>query len=234
MAVAAHGIFVTGTDTGVGKTRVATALLRALGAAGFLAAGMKPVAAGFEPGTSINADVVALCAAGNASVAAFDVNPYAFADAVAPHLAAQTAGVAIGMTTIVDAYRRLGEAADVVVVEGAGGAMVPLDARHDMLDVAAALGIPLLVVVGMRLGCLNHALLTALAVRRRGLVMRGWIANVLPPGMPLADRNVDALTERLGVAPVLVIEPGAVPSFDAQTLALLGFAAGPQTNRANI
>lgn len=219
-----RGLFVTGSDTGIGKTRVATALLRALAQAGIRAVGMKPVAAGFEPDLAMNADVVALANAGNVDAPLADRNPYAFADAVAPHLAAEIAGVAIDLPRIESAAHRLLTRADALIVEGAGGALVPLDARHDMLDVAAALDLPVLLVVGMRLGCLNHALLSALAIRRRGLVLRGWVANVLPPGMPLAGRNVDALAQRLGLPPVAIADVGDLPQFDARALAALGLA----------
>ncbi len=234
MRATAHGLFVTGTDTGVGKTRIATALLRALATAGFRAVGMKPVAAGVEPSTGTNADVLELRSAGNVEAPFADCNPYAFTEPVAPHLAAETAGVTIALSRIVDAYGRLCAQADARVVEGAGGALVPLDAQLDMLDIAVALRLEILLVVGVRLGCLNHALLTALAVRRRGLVLRAWIANVLPPRMPLADRNIDALTERLGLAPLVVVEPGDVPSFDGDALAMLGFADEAFAIRANI
>lgn len=221
---ALRGLFVTGTDTGVGKTRVATALLRALGRAGYRAVGMKPVAAGYEPGTTTNGDVLALAAAGNVDAPARDRNPYAFESGVAPHLAADDSGVVIELAQITAAFRRLCAQADVVVVEGAGGALVPIDARHDMLDVAAALDLPVLLVVGMRLGCLNHALLTALALQRRALTLRGWVAHCLPPPMALAERNIGALADRLGAAPVTVVAADADPQFDVDALAALGFA----------
>jgi dethiobiotin synthetase len=219
------GIFVTGTDTGVGKTRIAAALLRALAGAGVRAVGMKPVAAGTDPPAGINGDVSALRAAGSVDAPLADCNPYAFADPIAPHLAAAAAGVHIAMPTIVAAAGRLRARADVLVVEGAGGALVPFDGTLDMLDIATALQLPVLLVVGMRLGCLNHALLTALAVQRRGLVLGGWIANELPPGMPLAQQNADALADRLGCAPLLVVGAGERPDFDAAKLAMLGFVA---------
>ena len=192
-----RGLFVTGTDTGVGKTVVAAALLRALGNAGVRCVGMKPVAAGFDE-SGVNADVLALAAAANVDAPLADRNPYAFADAVAPHLAAQASGTTIDMAVIAAAAGRLATRADALIVEGAGGVLVPLDASHDMLDVAAMLGLPVLLVVGLRLGCLNHALLSALAIRRRGLELRGWVANRLPAPMRLADRNVETLAERLG------------------------------------
>ena len=193
----ARGIFVTGTDTGVGKTVVASALLRALVAEGVRVIGMKPVAAGIDDGASVNADVAALAAAGNLDAPLRDRNPYAFVAAVAPHLAAATEGRRIALGTIVDAYRRLASAADAIVVEGAGGALVPLDDRLDMLDIARALRLPVLLVVGVRLGCLHHARATALAVRARGLRLAGWAASRIDPGMALADQNVAWLAREL-------------------------------------
>jgi len=224
MTFAAHGVFVTGTDTAIGKTWIAGALLRSLVAAGFRAAGMKPVAAGFEPGTNVNGDVAELRTAGNVDVPFELSNPYAFAEAVAPHLGAAAAGVTIAIDRIVDAYVRLGADADAIVVEGAGGALVPIDRARDMLDIAAALELPVLLVVGMRLGCLSHALLTALAVQRRGLVLAGWVANALSSRMPLLEQNVDTLSRRLGCAPLCVVAPGERPRFAAEQLAMLGFA----------
>lgn len=196
------GVFITGTDTGVGKTLVAAGLLRGLVARGSRAVGMKPVAAGVVQGAARNDDVTALFAAGNVEAPLADVNPYAFAPAIAPHLAAARAGVAIDLDRIASAYERLCALADVVIVEGAGGAMVPLGARIDMLDVAARLDLPVVLVVGIRLGCLNHALLSAQAIAARGLAFAGWIANRIDPTMTAGDANVSALQDRLP-APLL-------------------------------
>ena len=194
---AARGIFVTGTDTGVGKTVVAAALLRGLAADGLRAVGMKPVASGIEPGQAGNADVAALVAAGNVDAPSADVNPYAFAAPIAPHLAAARAGAAIDLERIAAAYGRLAARADVIVVEGAGGALAPLSRRADMLDIAARLRLPVLLVVGVRLGCLNHALLTALAISGRGLAFAGWVANRIDPAMEEGDANVATLRDAL-------------------------------------
>jgi len=230
-SVGAHesrGLFVTGTDTGVGKTRVATALLRCLVADGVRAVGMKPVAAGIGPGEAMNADVAVLMAAGNVAAQHDDVNPFAFAPAIAPHVAAAQAGRSIDLDAIAAAYARLASRADVVVVEGAGGALVPLSAHADMLDVALRLGLPVLLVVGMRLGCLNHALLTALAVSARGLTLAGWIANRIDPGMAEIDANIAALEARLPaplVADIRWNANGATPvALDRVSLAMLGLA----------
>ena len=154
----------------------------------------------------------ALARAGNVEAPLRDRNPYAFADAVAPHLAAGMAGVSLRLAPIVAAYGRLAERADAVVVEGAGGALVPLNARDDMLDIPRALRIPVLLVVGMRLGCLNHARLTALAIRSRGLHCAGWIACRIDPAMRFADENLRWLERELS-APLLadLHDPDAGP-----------------------
>jgi dethiobiotin synthetase len=199
---AARGFFVTGTDTGVGKTVVAAALLRGFAADGFAAAGMKPVASGIDPGASLNADVAALIAASNVTLPLADVNPYAFAPPIAPHVAAARAGTAIRLERIASAYARLAAAADVVVVEGAGGAMAPLSDHEDMLDIALRLGLPVVLVVGIRLGCISHALLSALAITTRGLRLEGWVANRIDPTMAEAQASVDTLARRLP-APLL-------------------------------
>ena len=200
------GIFITGTDTGVGKTHVAAVLLRGLAADGFRAIGMKPVATGAGPGEARNADVTALTAAGNVAAPPEDINPFAFVPPIAPHLAASRAGIVIDLERIAAAYGRLAARADIVVVEGAGGALTPLSAHTDMLDIPARLGLPVLLVVGIRLGCLNHALLTALAIGSRGLRLAGWVANRIDPAMYEPDASVGELACRLP-APLIVDLP---------------------------
>lgn len=199
--VTSHGLFITGTDTGVGKTRVATALLRAFARRGLRAVGMKPVAAGCERinGALVSEDVVALAAASNVNLPVDLINPYRFQPAIAPHLAAELAGETISLQRIRDAYVALAARTDRVVVEAAGGFLVPLNEHEDFGDLARLLELPVLLVVGMRLGCLNHALLTAEAVQRRGLQFAGWVANRLDAQMPAFEQNVHALRERLGV-----------------------------------
>jgi dethiobiotin synthetase len=192
-----RGVFITGTDTGVGKTVVACALLRNWAAQGRRAVGMKPVAAGIAAGATCNEDVAALAAAGNVEAPINLRNPFAFVPAIAPHLAAAEAGVPIDLARIRAAYEVLAARADRVAVEGAGGVFVPLDARRDMLDIAVALSLPVVLVVALRLGCLNHALLSAHAIHCRGIAFAGWVANLVEPTLAHADANVAALEERL-------------------------------------
>lgn len=194
--MSARGLFVTGTDTGVGKTRVAVALIHALRAHGLRVAAMKPVSAGSAVG-ELNEDVAALVQAANADVDVRDVNPYAFAEPVAPHIAAKSLGVRIDLEVIAEAYARLAAAADVVVVEGAGGWRVPLNEHEDMADLALRLGLPVVLVVGLRLGCLNHALLTAESIALRRVPWAGWVGNHIEPAMQLAAENLVALHTRL-------------------------------------
>lgn len=219
---APRGYFVTGTDTGVGKTRIAVALIHALRAQGLRVAGMKPVAAGHQPG-ELNEDVVALMQASNVAADLRDVNPYAFEPAIAPHIAAAQAGVQIDLDVIRAAHARLSAQADAVVVEGAGGWRVPLNEREDLADLAQALNVPVVLVVGLRLGCLNHALLTAESVARRGLPWAGWVGNAIDPAMDRRRENIESLKTRLP-GPCLGIfsyQPGsASEAWTSETLAL--------------
>ncbi len=221
-----RGLFVTATDTDAGKTHVAAALLRALAAAGVRAAAMKPVAAGVDPASGLNADVAVLMAAAGVAAPADEVNPYLFELPIAPHVAAALAGRTIDLATIAACYRKLAARAQVVVVEGAGGALVPLSATADMLDIPACLRLPVLLVVGVRLGCINHALLSALAIRARGLELCGWIANRTDPAMANAGHSVSAIAERLGCPPAADIA-FAQQDVDASALAALGLLRVP-------
>ncbi|MBI1175510.1 MAG: dethiobiotin synthase [Sideroxydans sp.] len=197
--------FVTGTDTGVGKTLVSCALLHAFAAQGKAVAGFKPVAAGCDE-DGHNEDAQALRAASSMPLTYGQVNPYCFERAVAPHIAARYAGVRIELSRILTSYRELAGQADEVVVEGAGGFRVPLNEKQDSMDLAQRLNLPVIVVVGMRLGCLNHALLTVRAVAECGLECAGWVANVVDPDMPVLQENIDALLPRIG-APLLGVVP---------------------------
>jgi len=217
-AVANAGIFVTGTDTGIGKTLVASALLRAFGRSGLRAVGMKPVASGCRANAPdrANEDVAALVAASNVRAPIDFVNPYCFEPAVAPHLAAQQVGTPICLTRIRECYLSLARLADRVVVEGAGGLLVPLGPREDFGDLVRFLELSVVLVVGMRLGCLNHALLTAEAVRSRGLPFGGWVANRIDPAMPFFEENLATLRQRLP-APLIAVVPFAPDGASACT-----------------
>lgn len=208
LSATARGLFVAGTDTGVGKTLAACALLHGFAGLGLRAVGMKPVAAGAtrRRGAWHNDDVAQLLAASSIGVTPPSINPYCFAPPIAPHIAAAEAGVPIRLSAIAAGYRRLARAADVVVVEGVGGLLVPLGRRSCASDIPRRLGLPVVLVVGLRLGCLNHALLTADAMQHRGLRLAGWIANRIDPRMSRSDRNLDALRERLA-APLLGVVP---------------------------
>jgi dethiobiotin synthetase len=215
-----QSLFVTGTDTGVGKTTVTVALLRMLAGAGRRVAGMKPVAAGAELTSHgwRNDDALDLAAAGNVPVPYAWTNPVCLPHATSPHLAALDAGVEIELAGIKSAFESITARSELVMVEGAGGWLAPISARENgnrgqtMQDVAASLGLPVLMVVGVRLGCLNHALLTEAAIARSGLPLVGWIANPVDPHFCDADRYVASLQQELA-APLLwraprVILPG--------------------------
>ncbi|HYD94006.1 MAG TPA: dethiobiotin synthase [Noviherbaspirillum sp.] len=211
------GCFITGTDTEIGKTLVSCALLHALARQGVRAAAMKPVAAGAEwrDGAWHNEDADLLAAAAGIALPVELTTPYLLRDAAAPHIAAAQEGIAIDIAHILDCYGRVASAADAVVVEGVGGFRVPLSAQADTADLAQQLRLPVVLVVGMRLGCLNHALLTADAIAARGLALAGWVANVVDPGMRYGVDNVEALSARLP-APLL----GTIPRLSSPLPAL--------------
>ncbi|MDP2257063.1 MAG: dethiobiotin synthase [Polaromonas sp.] len=204
----ALSLFVTGTDTGVGKTLVSAGLLHALARYHPRVVGMKPIAAGTVrvDGMDSNEDVVALRAASTCAAPPELDNPVLLPDPVSPHIAAARAGVRIDIGHLVACHRALALRADAVVVEGAGGFHVPLSNTETGADLAQALGLPVLLVVGLRLGCLNHALLTAEAIRARGLTLAGWVANQVDPGMLAQDDNIAFLQRQLQ-APLLATIP---------------------------
>ena len=215
-----RGAFVTGTDTGVGKTVVACALVHALRAAGARVAAMKPVAAGAIPhgGRWVNEDTLALAQAAGIGPEGIDrVTPVLLREPMAPHIAAAREGRHVALSPILDVFEALAASGDFVVVEGVGGFLVPLDDALDTGDLARALRLPVVLVVGLRLGCLNHALLTARAVAAAGLPLAGWVANEIDPAMAVADENVEALRARLA-APLLGRLPYA-PDPDPRALA---------------
>jgi dethiobiotin synthetase len=197
----ANTFYVTGTDTGIGKSVASTVLLHALRARGLHAVGMKPVASGCDatPQGWRNEDALALQEASDPRPAYDDINPYALPLPLAPELAAADAGVTVELPTLVDAYRRLAAQADAVVVEGVGGWAAPISATLDQLDVVRALQLPVVMVVGLRLGCINHARLTARAIAADGATLLGWIANDIDPGMARSDDNFAILQRVLPV-----------------------------------
>lgn len=203
--------FVTGTDTEVGKTFVSVRLLHALRAAGRRVLAMKPVAAGAEqtPDGLRNDDVEQLRAAASFPVVRDLMNPYIFEPPISPHLAAREAGVAIELNTLDRHLALLQEQADLVLVEGAGGWLAPLSDELTMADLAEHQHLPVVLVVGLRLGCINHALLTVEAIRSRGLPFVGWVANCVDANMNRRDDNIATLSARIGQAPLAVVPHGA-------------------------
>ena len=206
--MSARSFFVTGTDTGVGKTLVTAALLRALRNAGHRVAGMKPVAAGAMAGPEgpANEDALLLQAESSQRHPYALVNPWLFEPAIAPHIAAAEAGATIDVARIVEAHVKLQRGAEIVLAEGAGGFLVPLDAKRSMAELPERLGMDVILVVGLRLGCLNHALLTAEAIAARGLALAGWVGNHIDPGFARMRSNLDTLEARIA-APCLGIVP---------------------------
>jgi len=197
--VMTRGCFVTGTDTDIGKTLVVCALLHACRRRGLAAVGMKPVAAGtvMRDGLAVNDDVEGILAASSMRVDRELANPYVFSQPIAPHIAAADEKASIDPDHILACYRQLAAQSDVVIVEGVGGFRVPLGDGIDTAGLAGRLGLPVILVVGLRLGCINHALLTAEAIRARGLVVMGWVANQIDPAMRRVEENIAALDARL-------------------------------------
>lgn len=216
--------FVTGTDTGVGKTLVTCALIHALTRQGMRVAGMKPVAAGAELSGGVwrNEDAEALAAESNVALPPELTTPYLLKTPCAPHVAAEIEGVSIDGARILDCYRQVAQLADAVVVEGVGGFRVPLTDTLDTADLAVQFDLPVVLVVGLRLGCLSQALLTAEAVAARGLELAGWVANDVDPGMAYRAENVAALTARLP-APLLGTLPRMTRPTTAEIAARLDF-----------
>jgi len=211
----AEALFVTGTDTGCGKTRASLALIAHYRARGERVLGMKPIASGSaatDEGLR-NADALALQAAASGPAPYALVNPYAFAPPIAPHLAAAEAGAAIRLGPIADALAKLRADTDRVIVEGVGGWRVPLGTDLEVADLPARLELPVVLVVGLRLGCLNHALLSAESIARRGCRLCGWIGNRVEPGMARLEANLETLRRAIA-APcwgVLPWAPGRPP-----------------------
>ena len=205
-----RNFFITGTDTDAGKTFVTCALLQAFAMRGLTAIPMKPIAAGTIniDGLQVNTDVLALREAAATKASLADINPYCFSEPIAPHLAATHENVVVDMAVIRAAFDRLSEEADTVLVVGAGGFLVPLSETQSMAEIPRALSLEVILVVGMRLGVLNHALLTVEAIQARGLTLAGWAANIPIAGetMMFLDENISTLS-RLIAAPLLGVVP---------------------------
>ena len=213
------GLYVTGTDTGIGKTLSSAALLHALRGHGLRAVGMKPVASGCEwiDGQWKNADALALQAASEPGIEYSDINPFALQHPLAPELAARDAGIDVALPPILQAHARLAEQADALIVEGVGGWAAPLSASLMQADLVRALRLPVLLVVGLRLGCLNHALLSARTIAADGAYLAGWIASHVDPAMERVEDNLAMLRERLP-APCWGVLPHA-PDADPAAMA---------------
>ena len=214
--------FIAGTDTDVGKTRIATAIIQHFVGLGYKTIGMKPISAGCETvyGEFKNSDALQLLAAGNMDVPYQLVNPYAFAPAIAPHIAANLVNQTINIANIQAAFMHLNALADIVVVEGAGGFCVPINDLETIADLNIALDIPIILVVGMRLGCINHALLTVQAIATKGLKIAGWIANEIDPEMQFLQENIASLKNRIS-APYLGFVAWQLDCTTNQTLSQL-------------
>ena len=250
------GVFITGTDTEVGKSLVAAALIWRSRLLGRHTVGFKPVVAGTtlnSQGVRVNEDLETLLLASlapplahpavqtptrssldsSSPLTAPSICPYILDEPAAPHLVAQDCGVELNLDVMVQSYQRLADGCDAVVVEGAGGFLVPINAHQTLGDFAQALNLPVVMVVGMRLGCINHALLTQESIASRGLPLLGWVANCLQPDMPHLEGNIVTLQSQLN-APLLGRIPGlgaehlntSAPGCGAYTLEGIAFAAG--------
>jgi dethiobiotin synthetase len=195
------GFFVTATDTSAGKTVFSCALLSALARQGLSVAGFKPVAAGAvqTPAGLINEDAEMLRRHSSIALEYGEVNPITLEPPIAPHIAARSAEISLSPDLLAERHRQLASKADIVISEGAGGWLVPLSETDYMADLAVRIGDPVILVVAMRLGCLNHALLTAESIRARGANFAGWVANRVDPEMPVFEENLESLDARLGV-----------------------------------
>lgn len=209
-----HGLFVAGTDTGSGKTRTTCGLLAALAAHGVRAVGMKPVATGafIENGASISDDALMIAAHSSVQMPMTDINPYRFEPPVSPDVAAALAGIPIEITVLEAAYHRLATRAEIVIVEGTGGWLTPIGPGATMADIPERFGTPVLLVVGLTLGCINHALLTAEAIRSRGCRLAGWIGNRIDPNYLLPENNLATLGHWLGAPALTVLSHGELPA----------------------
>ncbi len=195
------GFFITGTDTDVGKTRIALGLINKLNTMGHTTTVMKPLSAGCDstPDGLRNDDAVQLIQQASFKPDYDKVNPYAFKPAIAPHLAAEKENTVIDLSRIKNIFDELSAQADYIVVEGAGGWKVPINKQQTMAELASALALPVILVTGMRLGCLNHAILTIESIQHAGIPIAGWIANTLSKDFTELDANIKTLKEHLEI-----------------------------------
>lgn len=199
------GLFITGTDTEIGKTFVSSLLIKLLAEGGLNVVGMKPIASGAKviDGLLKNDDALSLIEASNVEVDYQSINPYVFEPAVSPHIAAEEAGIEIDLDEIKSCFDQLQKKSEAVVVEGVGGWYAPVSCHTTVADLAETLHLPIILVVGLRLGCLNHALLTAQAIRQSGLPVAGWIANYVEKDFSSAEKNISTLKHFLNDFPYL-------------------------------
>lgn len=207
--------FITGTDTDVGKTYIASTLVKHFCQQGLQAVGMKPVAAGAElvNGRLLNSDVIELIKASNVDADLALINPYVFAPAIAPHIAAEQAAIKVSLDNIQQSFDALQAKADVVVVEGVGGFRVPINRQETMADLAVKLNLPVILVVGVRLGCINHALMTAGSIRAAGLNLVCWVANRIYQNMPAIEENIATLKAMIKAPCIADVAWGEEPQF---------------------
>ena len=208
--------FITGTDTGVGQTLISCAMVHIFAAQGKRSGGFKPVSAGCDY-EGHNDDTKALIAASIMPLSHRQVNPYCFTPAIAPHIAARRSGVQIDFSYIISSFRQLASQVDEVIVEGVGGFLVPLNDKQNSADLAKELDLPVVLIVGVRLGCINHALLTVRAIADYRLKCAGWVANVLDKDMDALQENIEALRERIAAPLLGVVQHMSDP--DAKTAA---------------
>ena len=203
-----QAFFITGTDTGVGKTYITCKLIQQYIALGYKVIGMKPVAAGCDwvDGGWVNDDVLKLEAASNVKAPRTLTNPYSFKEAIAPHIAADIAGVEIKLEVLINAFNELSKLADIVIVEGAGGFLVPINHQETLADFVNAINIPVVLVVGVKLGCINHTLLTIDAIKARNCQLHGWIANPIDTEMQHYNENVLAIVNKLHLSNIILSE----------------------------
>lgn len=208
-------LFVTGTDTEVGKTRISTGLMSVLRQQGLKVAGMKPIASGCEKiqGQWQNEDALAMIEQSNVKLPYSTVNPYAFEPAIAPHIAAEQVGIEVSVSVIQQHFEQIRQQSDAVIVEGAGGWLVPLNQTQNMADLAQALDLPVVLVVAIKLGCINHALLSVAAIEQKGLKLAGWVANHLEQQSESGE-IIDTLKQHIH-APCLGVVPALQPAQSA-------------------